>query len=144
MSRTYIRAELRRQVVVRAKNCCEYCLISQENNFLPFEIDHIVAEKHNGETVADNLCLSCSTCNGYKGSDIGSYDVITKQLTPLYNPRTERWHTHFKLDGVQIVPMTAVGRVTVAILTLNSVERLKDREGLRRLGAYPCAVASDF
>lgn len=60
---TYINAELRRFVLERAENCCEYCLLSQENNFLPFEVDHIVSEKHGGETSKDNLCLSCSTCN---------------------------------------------------------------------------------
>lgn len=56
---TYISTELRRFVVERAGNCCEYCLLSQENNFLPFEVDHIISEKHSGETSRDNLCLSC-------------------------------------------------------------------------------------
>lgn len=138
MSKTTISSQLRRLVIERAKSCCEYCLISQNDNFLPFEIDHIVAEKHNGETVADNLCWSCSTCNGYKGSDIASYDPVTKQLTPLYNPRIESWNTHFALDGAEIVPRTAIGRVTVAILRLNDGERLQDRLGLIQLDAYPC------
>jgi hypothetical protein len=26
---------------------------------LPFQIDHIIAEKHHGPTVAENLALSC-------------------------------------------------------------------------------------
>ena len=72
--------------------------------FLPFEIDHIVSEKHFGETEADNLCWSCSTCNGYKGSDVASYDPETKTLVPLYNPRTENWYDHFELDEAKIVP----------------------------------------
>lgn len=29
--------------------------------------------------------MSRTYCNGYKGSDISSYDPITQQLTPLYN-----------------------------------------------------------
>lgn len=123
MSKTYISAPLRRLVRERAGDCCEYCLIHQNNNFLPFEIDHIVSEKHGGETDAENLCWSCSTCNGYKGSDVASYDAVTKALAPLYNPRTASWHTHFALDVAQIVPQTAIGRVTVAIL---------------KLKAYPC------
>ncbi len=138
MSRTYIRPELRRLVRSRAGHCCEYCRIGEDHNFLPFEVDHIVAEKHNGLTIPDNLCWSCSTCNGYKGSDISSYDPITQQLTPLYNPRTDAWNIHFSLDGAEIMPLTSVGRVTVAILKLNDSERLQDRAGLLQLGDYPC------
>ncbi len=52
---SYIDAALRRSVVARAGNCCEYCRIDQEENPFSFQIEHIVAEKHGGETVADNL-----------------------------------------------------------------------------------------
>lgn len=138
MSKTYISQEMRQRIRQRAADCCEYCRISQADNFLPFEVDHIVAEKHSGETTDDNLCWSCSTCNGYKGSDIASYDTVTRQLTPLFNPRMDRWTEHFKLDGAQIVPLTPVGRVTVAILRLNTPDRLQDRAGLLRLKRYPC------
>jgi hypothetical protein len=144
VSNTYITAELRRLTRDRAQNCCEYCLISQEDNFLPFEVDHIIAEKHSGETVAENLCWSCSTCNGYKGSDVGSYDIVTKQLTPLYNPRTERWATHFTLEGAEILALTAIGRVTLTILRLNDPQRLIDRAGLILLNSYPCAGSQMF
>ena len=144
MSKTSIPADLRGLVIERAGNCCEYCLIHQTDNFLRFEIDHIIAEKHNGATIAENLCWTCSTCNGYKGSDVASYDPVTMQLTPLYNPRIESWHAHFVVNGAEIVPRTAVGRVTVAILKLNDVERLKDRVGLVQLSRYPCTVAQDF
>jgi hypothetical protein len=43
----------------RANGRCEYCLLSQENHDLPFAIDHIIARKHRGATVASNLCLAC-------------------------------------------------------------------------------------
>jgi len=138
MSSSYISADLRRLVAERAAHCCEYCRVSDADNFLPFEVDHIIAEKHQGETVADNLCWSCSTCNGFKGSDIGSYDPVTKQLTPLYHPRIEAWDAHFALNGAEIVPRTAVGRVTAALLKLNTPERLQDRRGWLLLESYPC------
>lgn len=137
MSKTYINVALRRLVPERANRCCEYCLIHEDDNFLPFEIDHIISEKHRGKTVADNLCWSCSTCNGYKGSDVASYDPLTNELTPLYNPRTDSWHNHFFLDENHIIAKTAVGRVTVHILNLNDRERLQDRAGLLQLGRYP-------
>ncbi|MEO0564631.1 MAG: HNH endonuclease signature motif containing protein, partial [Chloroflexota bacterium] len=56
MSTTYISASLRREVIQRARNCCEYCLISQDDMLFSFEIDHIIAEKHGGPTISENLC----------------------------------------------------------------------------------------
>jgi hypothetical protein len=116
---TYIKAALRRLVVKRASNCCEYCLLSQADNFLPFEIDHIISEKHGGKTISNNLCLGCSYCNGFKGSDIGSIDPLTSRYTPLFNPRTQQWSDHFRLNGPIIEPLSPEGRVTVSLLRLN-------------------------
>ena len=78
---TYISVELRRLVVERAGNCCEYCLISQEDKHFSFHVDHAIAEKHGGATDSNNLCLSCPRCNTAKGSDIGSVDPETGDLT---------------------------------------------------------------
>src|SRR5437667_5562987 len=36
----------RRTVRERARERCEYCLLPVEFSVLPFEIDHIIAEKH--------------------------------------------------------------------------------------------------
>jgi len=74
MSITYISPQLRRAVTERAGDCCEYCRISQSDQFFVFEIDHIIAEKHGGQTLSENLCLSCPDCNAFKGSDIASID----------------------------------------------------------------------
>ena len=74
MSVTYISPQLRRTVIERASEWCEYCHISQADQFFAFEIDHIIAEKHGGQTLIDNLCLSCPDCNAFKGSDIASID----------------------------------------------------------------------
>jgi 5-methylcytosine-specific restriction endonuclease McrA len=60
MSRTYIPVSLRRLVVDRAQNRCEYCLIPQELSLAKHQIDHVIAEKHGGETGSENLALSCS------------------------------------------------------------------------------------
>ncbi|MGE0756760.1 MAG: HNH endonuclease [Pirellulaceae bacterium] len=51
-------AELRRQVVERACNRCEYCLIHQDDGVAAHQIDHVMAEKHGGETTLANLALS--------------------------------------------------------------------------------------
>ncbi len=137
---TYIPAELRRRVIERAGNCCAYCLLSQEDLAFSFHIEHIIVEKHNGETIEANLGLSCPTCNAYKGSDLSSVDWDeTGEVIPLFHPRKHQWEEHFILEGAQILPHTAQGRVTVFLLKLNSPSRLAERRFLIRLKRYPCS-----
>jgi hypothetical protein len=139
MSKAYINAALRRKVSERAGGCCEYCRMSSEDRPIDFVIDHIIAEKHGGPTQADNLCLSCYWCNSFKGSDLSSVDWDGDQsIVPLYHPRQQAWLEHFQVDGLRIVPLTATGRVTVFLLQLNAVERIKERRVLVELGVYPC------
>jgi len=80
MSKTYIKAALRKQIYQRAKGCCEYCLIPDIAAFAPHEVDHVIAEKHGGLTKVDNLALSCALCNKHKGSDLTSIDPETQQF----------------------------------------------------------------
>lgn len=65
---SYVPAELRRLVEERARNICEYCLIHVDDTFFGCQVDHIIAEKHGGLTVDDNLSLACTFCNRAKGS----------------------------------------------------------------------------
>ena len=136
MTRTYISAALRKTVVSRAAGRCEYCLYPQSASFLTFEIEHIVAEKHGGATTIENLGLSCPFCNRYKGTDLGSLDSETGQLTPFFNPRKHIWIKHFRLDDARILPLSAEGRVTVAILQFNHPDRMLEREQLILAGQY--------
>ena len=137
---TYVSASMRRAVIARAGDCCEYCRLSQADNPFSFHIEHIISSKHGGETTVDNLALSCPDCNVFKGSDIGSIDPETGLLTPLFNPRHQSWNAHFHLNhpNAQIEPLTPEGRVTVSLLRLNSAEQIDSRSGLIRLGRYPC------
>lgn len=57
---SYIPAELRRSVVQRAKGRCEYCRIRESDTFYGCQIDHIIAEKHDDETVNTNLSFTCA------------------------------------------------------------------------------------
>ncbi len=139
---TYIPAALRRLVIERAENCCEYCRLSQDDDEFSFHVDHVIAEKHHGETVPENLCLSCYICNTYKGSDITSVDPQSGQVIQLYNPRTQVWSTHFKLAGTHIKPLTANGRVSASLLRFNIPERLAERALLIKLGTYPCPMVT--
>ena len=131
MSISYIPVALRRLVEERAKYKCEYCLLPAKIAFFPHEIDHIIAEKHGGETNADNLALTCWRCNRYKGSDLGSFDPETGYFSFLFNPRNQEWKSHFIFSEVVVVGLTAEGRTTVKLLQINSEERLAERRKLR-------------
>ena len=80
---------LQRRVWRRARDCCEYCLMPQEYDETAFEIDHVIAKKHDGPTADNNLCLSCFFCNSFKGANIAGRDRKTRKLTPLFNPRRQ-------------------------------------------------------
>ncbi len=41
---TYLPANVRRLVSDRARGCCEYCRIGQDDQAISFAIDHIIAE----------------------------------------------------------------------------------------------------
>jgi 5-methylcytosine-specific restriction endonuclease McrA len=127
MSTTRIPAELRRLVRVRAAESCEYCLIPESVTLATHAVDHVIAEKHGGLTVADNLALSCAICNGYKGSDLASVDPETGAIVPLFHPRRDCWTEHFDLVKGRFEPKTANGRVTVRLLKLNHLHRIDER-----------------
>jgi HNH endonuclease len=134
---SYISAALRRLVTERAREQCEYCLFPQTASLFAFEMEHIIAEKHDGTTESENLALACPCCNRFKGSDLGSIDRETQQLTPFFHPRLQQWSDHFWLEGGSIVPLTPAGRVTAKILQFNLSERILEREQLSRIGEYP-------
>ena len=133
---TYVPAALRRLVVERAGNRCEYCLFPQAASLFALEIEHIIAEKHRGETIAENLALACPHCNRLKGSDLGSIDAENNRLTPLFHPRQQQWTEHFRLSGAEISPLTAEGRVTVFLLQFNHPDRLAERQILIASGQF--------
>jgi hypothetical protein len=130
-------AALIRQVWQRAGSRCEYCRMHQDHDEATFEIDHIIARKHGGPTVARNLALSCFWCNSFKGSDLAGLDPSTRKLTPLFNPRRHKWSRHFRWDGPWLRGRTAIGRVTIAVLHINDPFRVELRAGLIAEGLLP-------
>jgi hypothetical protein len=121
----------------RALGRCEYCLLHEEDTLLPHEPDHIIAWKHRGLTILENLACACYDCNRFKGTDVASFDLVTRRIVRLFHPRTDRWDRHFQLDVGRIIPMTAVGRVTEFLLQLNLLDRVRTRRRLMRSGHYP-------
>jgi hypothetical protein len=121
----------------RASRRCEYCHVLQAHDPLAFQIDHIIARKHRGATVASNLCLACLACNNHKGPNVAGVDPLTKKVVPLFNPRRHKWHVHFRWDGPVLVGVTPAGRATVNVLEMNLDYRIDFRQSLIDEGAFP-------
>ena len=109
----------------------------QEFDVLPFQLDHIRAQKHRGPTTTGNLALACLPCNTYKGPNIAGIDPVTDSLVPLFNPRTDDWNEHFRWRGERLVGKTAVARATIEVLEINSRERMEHRRLLTKARVFP-------
>ena len=122
-------AALRELVWDRANRRCEYCRIHQDDDpFFNFHVEHIVPRQHGGDTVEDNLALSCHHCNLHKGPNLTGIDPVSRAITPLFNPRTQLWADHFVLHGVVVVAgRTAVRRATVRVMAMNDRVRQEVR-----------------
>lgn len=123
---------LRQLVKDRAGDRCEYCRLPQHAYLPRFHVEHIRARSHQGTDDPENLALACPRCNRQKGPNLSAYDPVTKQLVPLFNPRTDKWEVHFVSQGEQIEGLTETGRATVELLKMNEEERRILRRYLRQ------------
>jgi hypothetical protein len=130
-----VNRELVRQVAERAGHRCEYCQLPEWALLLPFQIDHIIAEKHGGRTVEDNLALACPHCNRFKGPNIAGIEPETDEVVRLFNPRKDLWQEHFAWDAARLVGRTPSGRATVHVLGMNAEDLLAIRVELLAEGA---------
>lgn len=128
-----------REVWRRAGNACEYCRIPQTFYPAPFQIDHIIARQHGGESGVQSLALACLHCNSHKGPNLAGIDPRRRRLRPLFNPRRHKWERHFRWRGANVVGRTALGRTTVMVLNMNGVYMLGLRQELLHEGLFPPA-----
>ena len=126
-------------VETRAFHACEYCLLPMEGMEETFQVDHIIAESHDGPSVESNLAWSCPSCNRYKGTNVAGYDPDRTSNDPirLFNPRNDNWNEHFRLENELIIGTSAIGRVTVRILRMNASHCRNIRLDLIEEGLYP-------
>ena len=127
-------AALRRLVSLRAGGKCEYCRMPLEFDELPAALDHIIAIKHHGGTTAENLAYACFHDNNYKGDNLAGVGPEDSTLTRLFNPRADSWSEHFEFRQGEIVPRTAIGRVTLYVLNMNAPVRVTARRLLFATG----------
>jgi HNH endonuclease len=137
-------SDLATDVRSRAAGRCEYCRIPETAFRRPFHIEHVIARQHGGLTELDNLALACWVCNLKKGPNLTGIDPRSKRITPLFNPRKDRWADHFAFSvgtsvalGIEVRGLTAIGRTTTLVLGMNTETRQMVRYELWREGVRP-------
>jgi hypothetical protein len=107
-----------------------------EFDLLPFQVDHIIAQQHGGETVLENLAWSCLHCNKRKGPNIAGIDPLTGQMAALFHPRLQSWQRHFAWDGPTLTGRSLGGRATIEVLAINYIDSVAFRAELIEEGVY--------
>ena len=139
MSSRYVSKALRRKIASQARNRCGYCLVSQQIIGPLLEIDHLMPVALGGTSEEANLWLACPLCNGAKSDLSYALDPLTKQTVSLFNPRQDRWQTHFQWidDGAVLEGLTPIGRATVAALNMNQPDIVTTRKLWVSVGWHP-------
>ena len=128
-----IPARLRRWVVLRAGNRCEYCRLAQQGQEATFHVDHILPRAAGGRTGTANLALACVSCSLRKEARRSAIEPKSNRRVALFHPRRQRWRDHFRWEGLRIVGLTPTGRATVAALQMNRplILAIRQEEALR-------------
>ena len=104
-----------------------------------FSVDHIVPRSRGGTDDLNNLAFACLGCNGRKSIAITEPDPITGEDVRLYNPRLDKWKTHFAWspDFLYLFGLTPIGRATIERLKLNREGVVNLRRALYKLDKHP-------
>jgi hypothetical protein len=122
-----VSSSLRAFVRERAGDRCEYCRLDSESfPYIPFHIEHIMARKQGGQSIAENPALSCHKCKLHKVPNPSGFDVKLGVVT-LFHPRLQDWEAHFRMEGPMIIGLTDQGCVTVDVLAMNAPKRVELR-----------------
>ena len=126
------------QVRQRAKYLCEYCHASEQWQYVPFTVDHIIPLSLGGNDNLENLALACFHCNRRKTNRVTIALPETSEEVSLFNPRKDNWSEHFiwSADGLLVVGVTQVGRITVEVLALNRERVIGIRAADRQIGRH--------
>jgi hypothetical protein len=139
MSSGYVPVALKQLVFDRAGGLCEYCRSQARYAVDPFVMDHIQPVSRGGETIAENLALSCQTCNNYKYTKTEAVDPVTLKVVSLFNPRQMTWSEHFiwNENAEKMLGITPTGRATVALLQTNRDGVVNMRRVLTLMNEHP-------
>lgn len=123
----------------RAKGLCEYCKSPANISSQPFVVEHVFPKSKGGQSTQENTALSCQGCNNYKYNKTTGIDGLTGIKANIFNPRKQIWSAHFAWsnDGIEIIGLSATGRVTLELLKLNRQELQNLRQLLGEAGKHP-------
>jgi len=135
----YVSVKLQRQVRASFANCCAYCKTAEKLSVAIFEFEHIIPRSEGGQTVFENLCLACPSCNRYKASRQTATEPITGKIVSLFHPQFQVWEEHFawNKDASEIMGLTPVGCATVSALKMNRPQLIRLRQMWVKLGEHP-------
>ncbi|HED04728.1 MAG TPA: HNH endonuclease [Candidatus Fraserbacteria bacterium] len=135
----WVSPQLRRRIVQRGGYRCSYRLTPQGLSGARLELDHIIPRTAGGQTIEENLCLACVSCNRCKGTQTHARDPETGRRVRLFNPREQPWKRHFTwgTNGREIIGITPCGRATVQALRLNHAEIILARRRWASVGWWP-------
>ncbi len=85
--RRKIPAKIQVQVRQRAGDLCEYCHTSEQWQYVPFTVDHIIPLSKGGVNALENLALACFHCNRRKSNRLTVLDPDSEEEVPLFNPQ---------------------------------------------------------
>lgn len=131
--------QIKQEVRLRGKGCCEYCHPQEKFSTHRFSVEHIQPLSKGGDGNLENLALACQGCNNYKYNKTEGKDPITGAMVSLYHPRQQNWYEHFSWnhDYSLIIGLTSTGRVTVETLRLNREGLVNLRCILYGMGEHP-------
>lgn len=126
-------------VAERAGHRCEYCHAPEQAFNSRFEVEHINPKSRGGTEDENNLALACTSCNVFKSDSVSVSDSLTQNEVLLFHPRQQAWIEHFSVnrENGEIEALTAVGRVTITCLKINSAEQMRSRKLWMKLKIFP-------
>ena len=135
----YVPAALRRRIAEHFERCCAYCRTAERLTVAIFEFEHILPRAAGGETVFDNICFCCPTCNRYKADRTSATDPDSLDEVALFHPHRNAWHEHFAWndDATALKGLTATGRATITALKMNRRQIVRVRRMWTTLGEHP-------
>jgi 5-methylcytosine-specific restriction endonuclease McrA len=110
-------------VRARASYLCEYCHSPERLSANRFTVDHVIPRSLEGSDDIGNLALACRRCNERRYNFLAGVDPATREIVPLFNPRSQTWAEHFVWvkHGSVIQGTTPTGRATCNRLDLNDM-----------------------
>ncbi len=135
----YVPAALRRRVSEYFAHCCAYCRTAEHLTVTIFEFEHILPQSAGGETVFENICFACPTCNRYKADRTLAIDPDTQLEVALFHPHRDTWQEHFvwNENATELLGLSATGRATIAALRMNRGQLIRVRRMWVAMDEHP-------